>query len=391
MPWPPDDGGRIVMWQSLPPIARRYATTLVTLAPNADMATPVPAAVLALGIQVVRVPHRPSPWALMQGAVGRWPYTLARFRSRRLDGVLADLARRERPRFALIHHLHLAPSIEALQGVPAVLREHNVESVWLERYAASLKNPASRGYARHQARRMRDTEAERVARADLVLAIQEEECRELRRMAPEARVEVLPVGVEPGRFLPRAPEQPPIVLLTGSLGWEANARGARRFLQEGWPEVRARIPTARLRLVGKGLTAGLADAARDAGAEIVGYVDAIEPEFARASALVVPLWIGAGARVKIVEALAAGLPVASTPRAAEGLDLVAGEHLCVSDDASGLGRAVADLLERPAYAHALATAGRRFVDAHFDLRQVEDRLLELCGAVRRAGDPLAAR
>ena len=91
------------------------------------------------------------------------------------------------------------------------------------------------------------------------------------------------------------------------------------------------MPGARLRLAGKGIPQHLAAEARKAGAEPVGYVDDMASEFARASVLVVPLWVGAGARVKIIEALAARVPVVSTGLGAEGLGLVPGAHYLRAD------------------------------------------------------------
>ena len=391
LPWPLDDGGRIGMWLTVRAVASEYTTTLVSLVGPGEEHLPEPAAFTALGLELVRIPHRPAPLAALEGVVGRWPYTIARFRNRRLEVALREIALARRPRFALINHLHLAPYAESLVGIPILLREHNLEFRWLERFAEGLRNPLARAYARHQARRMRLTEAERCQAVDLVMAIQEEEARELRAIAPKARIEVVPVGIEFGRFLPHQPENPPIVLLTGSFGWPPNVEGAHTFLQTGWPRVRAGCPEARLRLVGKDLPAWLAAAARAAGAEPIGYVEAIEPEFARSSVVVVPLWVGAGARVKIVEAMAAGVPVVSTPLGAEGLELTPGTHVMIGEDASALGEAVAELLSSPARATALAAAGTAFARERFSLEVVGRQIVSLCREVstRRLPDRYA--
>src|SRR5439155_24178750 len=129
--------------------------------------------------------------------------------------------------------------------------------------------------------------------------------------------------------------------------WPPNPDGGRRFIDRGWPRVRARVPQARLRVVGKAMPESLTEAARDAGAEPVGYVESMAPEFARAAVLVVPLWIGAGARVKIVEAMAARLPVVTTTLGAEGLGLEPGRHAAFADTPEALGDAIADLLQEP--------------------------------------------
>ena len=383
LPWPLDDGGRIGLWQAVWSVARAYETTLVSLVPATEAGLPLPVAFTSLGIQVVRVPHRPpwTPVAAVRGAFGRWPYMLARYRNRALDQTLRRLVAEQNPAFAYVHHLHLATYLDALAGVPVVLREHNLEHLWLERYARTVLNPAVRLYALAQARRMRRTEAALCARCDLVLAIRDAEADVLRQLAPATRVEVLPIGIQMDRYLARAPEQPPVAILAGSWDWPPNREGGRRFVEAGWGRVRARLPGARLRVVGKALPAALAEVARRAGAEPVGYVEDMVPEFARASVMVVPLWMGAGARVKIVEALAARLPVVTTTLGAEGLGLTPGTHALFADTPESLGDAVADLLMQPGRAQSLAEAGYAFATERFSLDVVSRRTLELCASV----------
>jgi glycosyltransferase involved in cell wall biosynthesis len=129
------------------------------------------------------------------------------------------------------------------------------------------------------------------------------------------------------------------------------------------------------------MPAALSEAALRAGAEPVGYVEDIYSEFARASVMVVPLWMGAGARVKIVEALAARLPVVTTTLGAEGLGLTPGTHALFADTPESLGDAVADLLMQPGRAQSLAEAGYAFATERFSLDVVSRRTLELCASV----------
>ncbi len=385
LPWPQDDGGRIVMWQSVAAAAREWDVTLVSLAgPDASEA-PEPAELRAWGVRVTRVTHRPpsaaaSAWA---GLAGPWPYTLARYRSVACDMAVREAVARERPAFALVHHLHMATYADALGGTPLVLREHNVEHLWMARYARSLGPRPAAIYARIQAARLRRAEAVLCRRAALVLAIQPEEEEALRALEPRARVETLPVGVDPGRFAAPEPADPPVVLLAGSFEWPPNEAGAIAFLREGWPRVAARAPRARLRLAGKSPSARLCAESAAAGAEAAGYVPSMEEEFRRAAVLVVPLWVGAGARVKIVEAMAAGLPVAATPLGAEGLGIVAGREYVAAETPAALGDAVAALLESPERRSSLARAARETVAARFSLEAVARLQNDLCASVAR--------
>jgi len=395
MPWPLDDGGRVALWQAVWSTAIHFDTTLVSLVPPHELEARIPTPPRPVELKIVRVPHAPPPFleAAWRGAFGRWPYTIARYRSARLEATLRRRVQEERPVLVLVNNLAMASYAETSGEAAFVLRTHNLEWRWLDRYAGSLRDPLSRAYARIQARRMRATEADLCTRCDLVLSIQEDETRELRELAPGARIETVPVGVDFARYAAPAPEQPPVVLLTGSFGWAPNPEGARKFLAEGWPRVREHVPAARLRLVGKDLSADLATAARAAGAEAVGYVESMAPEFARSTAMVVPLWIGGGARVKIVEAFAARLPVVSTPIGCEGLGLTPGRHLIEAATAPELGDRLADLLQTPALAAALAEAGHAFAREHFSLDVVAERTHALIveAVERRARSPRPGR
>jgi glycosyltransferase involved in cell wall biosynthesis len=386
LPWPLDDGGRVGLWQSVWTASEAYETTLLSFAGPDPIESPVPRELAERGVDVVRVPHAPPSFAhgLWSGVFGRWPYTLARYRDSRFDREVRRLVREQRPDIAIVNHLHLATYADALAPTPWVLREHNVEFSWMRRYAASRDNPLVRAYAGFTAGRLERAEATLCRSASLVLVIQENEAREIERVATGARVEIVPIGVDFGRFLPPAPVSPPIVLIVGSYAWSPNAEGVRRFLHAGWNEVRARIPGARLRVVGKDLPAPLAREIEAAGAEPVGFVEDVAPEYARASALVVPLWVGAGARVKIVEALGAGLPIVTTRLGAEGLGLDDGVHARFAEEPGALGRAAAEILADPAQARRLAAQGREWAKRQFSLASVARRTNELCAGVLAA-------
>lgn len=371
LPWPSDDGGRIVAWQGLLAAADSYDVTLLTFAAPGDVSPPPPA-LAERGVRVIRVPFRPpSPTvAALRGLFGRWPYSLARYRSRAFDRAIREEVARRRPVVAYVHHLHLATYVGALGGVPMVLREHNVEFLWMARYARAEGASARGAYAALQAVRLRAAESELCRRAALVLAIQDEEARLLRRLAPTARVETLPVGVDLAALPERRPASPPVVLLAASFEWPPNRDGALRFLREGWPRLRAASPGAILRVAGKGPPAALRDACAEAGAELAADVPSMAAEYARATLLLVPVWVGAGARVKIVEALAAELPVVSTPAGADGLGLEAGTHFAAGESPEALADAAAELLGNPDRRASIARAGRAVAESRWSLSAV---------------------
>lgn len=367
------------MWQSLWGASRTHDVTLIAFVPPGTEGDPVPDAVREATAAVVRVPFRPppAPVAAIRGLFGRWPYTLARFQDPAFARAVRERAADDRPEYALVNHLHLAPYVASLGSVPMVLREHNVEHRWMERYAATRGASPAGLYARLQAARLRRAERALSTRAALVLAIQEGEAMALRALAPEARVRTLPIGVDLERFREPSPARAPVVLLAGSFAWPPTAEGAARFLEAGWPRVRARHPEARLRLAGKRPPASLAAAAARAGAALAADVPSMEDELAQATVVVVPLWVGAGARVKIVEAMAARVPVVATHLAAEGLDLEPETHYVAGESPADLADGVSALLDSAPERERLQVVGHSLAEARWSIGAVSRRQAEL--------------
>ncbi|WP_051951398.1 glycosyltransferase [Actinacidiphila yeochonensis] len=160
----------------------------------------------------------------------------------------------------------------------------------------------------------------------------------------------------------RPPERPrtggAVILFQGSFDWAPNADAAEWMVREVLPLVRERVPNATVVLAGR--SAPEVAALAGPHVEVTGTVASMTPYLTAADLVVVPLRVGSGTRVKILEAFAHGVPVVSTTIGAEGLDVVPGEHLAVADTADGLARHCADLLTDRARRDATTAAARRF-------------------------------
>src|SRR5262249_31356199 len=129
--------------------------------------------------------------------------------------------------------------------------------------------------------------------------------------------------------------------------WRPNLDGVRQMLEVVFPAVCREVHDARLLLVGRNPPDWLRRAAQKPGVELHGNVPDVRPFLARTGMLVVPLRIGGGSRLKILEALACGTPVASTRVGAEGLALDPGRHLEVSEATDDLAAAIVHLIRDP--------------------------------------------
>jgi sugar transferase (PEP-CTERM/EpsH1 system associated) len=219
-----------------------------------------------------------------------------------------------------------------LAGLPFV---HDMVDVDSQKWAAlASETPGPRRWIyRREARCLAAFERAVTRRAALTLVVNERERRTLEQMAPDARIEALENGVDVDGFSPRQPPaSEPTVVFTGVFSYAPNERGAKWLIEEVWPHVVDRCPAARLELVGAQPTAALqALAARTDRVTVTGAVPDVRPYLWNAAVAVAPLHTARGLQNKVLEALAAGLPVVTTTAVAAGLPTAVGNGCLVAD------------------------------------------------------------
>ena len=217
------------------------------------------------------------------------------------------------------------------------------------------------------------------AAADLVLAIKSEEAAHVAAVAPGTAVATLPFAVDiPDTDL--AGPRPPVALFVGGVN-QPNIDALDWLLAEIWPAVRRRRPEARLRVVGR--VAERAGVPWPEGAEAVGFVEDLAPEYAGAAATLAPIRFGSGVKIKLVEGLAQGLPGIATPVGAEGLVDLPPRVLRIAGTAEAFADALAAVLDDPDPGGARAAA-RTAVAAHYAREAVARRLAADLARVRGA-------
>jgi glycosyltransferase involved in cell wall biosynthesis len=196
---------------------------------------------------------------------------------------------------------------------------------------------------------------------------------QLRREAPRARVVHAPLALDPSYYEPASLETP-VAGVIGTAEWLPTAGGIRRLLQRIWPETRRLAPGATLRIAGRGTDALLAGEAQD-GVEVLGEVPSSAAFLSGLSLLVYPLDRGSGMKVKVLEALACGLPIVTTPAGAEGIE--AGDGIIVEQSDSALARASARLLVDADERRERGAAARRSFLEHYSPKPATESVVEL--------------
>jgi glycosyltransferase involved in cell wall biosynthesis len=214
---------------------------------------------------------------------------------------------------------------------------------------------------------------------DACSAVSEAELALVRRLAPaHVLLALIPNGADMSEDIGKwgAP-QPDTLIYPGSLTYSANLDALQYLLRDIFPQIRHRRPGVRLRITGRAGPEHLAALPSLEGVDVLGLVPDVRAEVARAWCEVVPLRLGSGTRLKVLEALALGTPVVSTPKGVEGLALEHEHHVLVADNPESFAAATVRLLEHPELRVRLASEGRRRVAEMYDWRVIGERVNNL--------------
>jgi glycosyltransferase involved in cell wall biosynthesis/peptidoglycan/xylan/chitin deacetylase (PgdA/CDA1 family) len=262
----------------------------------------------------------------------------------------------------------------ARAGVPVVLDAYDVETDVLRSLVKSESSRVHRTRWRWEARKTERYERAALRWVDGVCAASEHDAEMFRRWGA-ARCVVVPNGVDTAAVPFHLPPPEPRVLYVGYFPYRPNTEAARELVREIFPRVRANVPSASVYLVGRG-SERLGRLERS-GVSVVGEVEDLVAELHRARVLVLPLRAGSGTRLKVVEAMAAGLPIVSTRFGVAGLEVRDGEHVLLGESAEELAAQAVRVLRDDELAFQLSRAGRALVERRYDWSILAQPLVEL--------------
>jgi polysaccharide biosynthesis protein PslH len=273
-----------------------------------------------------------------------------------------------------------------------VFDDHNAEYVLQRRaFETDIRRPRRwpmAAYSLVQWRRLRRFERALCLAADGVVAASDADAAALRALCPDVAHLVVPNGVDVLRYHPGLPDALPLahpaVVFTGKMDYRPNVDAVLWFGHTIWPRIHAERPDAVLYIVGKSPHPRLAALSKSPGVVITGYVPDILPYFGGADVYVVPMRIGGGTRLKILEAMSAGLALVTTTLGIEGIQAVAGEHALIADEPAAFAAAVLELLDHEPKRRSLGTAARELALNEYDWRRIVPRLEPMYAQLARA-------
>jgi polysaccharide biosynthesis protein PslH len=287
----------------------------------------------------------------------RRAYTRYAYASRAFEGRLRELLASRKFDIVHVDSLDLAAYLPLLQGLPIVCTHHNVESALLLRRASVESSALLRAYLRQQAQLTKKEEQYWCNRIDLNLAVSESDRAELAALAPGARISVVPNGVDTKQFTPVHTRADGLVFV-GAHDWFPNRDAMQFFVSEVLPLLGGAGDAARLTWVGHAPNETRADFTQRFGVQLTGYVPDVRPYVQGAKCYIVPLRVGGGTRLKILDAWAMGKAVVSTSIGCEGLDARDGVNILIRDTAEGFAEAVLQVLRDEQLREGLGSAAR---------------------------------
>ena len=271
----------------------------------------------------------------------------------------------------------------ALQGPSSaarILEEHNSLTRWMQERYNDQTSAAQRLRCWASWQKTRLYEARLFRQFDLVTMVSAQDQAVCRADLPgyRGRVEVVPNGVDCAHNRPGlAQARPATLVYNGSLTYSANYDAMRWFLAEVYPRIRAEVPDVSLTITGSTQGVDLAGLALDGTVRLPGFVEDVRIAVAEARVAVAPIRQGGGTRLKILEAMALGTPVAATSKGAEGLDVRDGEHLLLADDPERFAGQTIQLLGDADLRRRLAANARHLVETRYDWQQIGQKFVAL--------------
>ena len=369
--WPPVTGAKLREFYFARALGQRGALTHVSFyEPGLH---PLTRSDLPFCEDVVSLPKPQaySPLKIIHGLFGRWPLSVANYTTPEMANKLDSLMKERSFDIVHIDSIHMAAYVPALRQKTKALfiyDWHNIESELMFRYGQNVSSLFRKMYAGLTGARLARLERDILRNGSYHIVCSEREKIQLKNIASSARIEVIENGVDAKSF-----EEPYAnlenrnrILFVGSMNYHANAEGVTYFARKVWPALYQQFPQWRLTLVGSNPSPSILALKSVPGVEVTGTVPDVRPYYRQAFVSIVPLRIGGGTRLKILEAMAAGVPVVSTPLGAEGLCVKPGAHILMAETHEDWARGLSNIFENADLRLTLINSAKELIRLRYD-------------------------
>ncbi len=260
----------------------------------------------------------------------------------------------------------LAPYLSFNANLPTIMTHHNIESTLMHRRSKVEVNWFAQYYVGLQSKRLRTYEISKSPAFDMNIMVSKNDEDELKSMSPTVITDVVPNGVDTEYFSVRDDQQEISIVYTGGMNMFANKDAVMHLIEDTWPRIKQKIPDAIFNIIGQDPADDLiAISKRDNSIKVLGFVDDIRPYVAKSAVYVVPLRVGGGTRLKVLDALSQGKAIVSTSVGCEGIEVTDGLNIHIEDKADDFADRVIDLLNDKQARLQLGKQARKLAEDHY--------------------------
>lgn len=377
-PYPADNGSKIRIYNLIKCLASAYEVHLISFATAETGDHEVEKMRrYCRQVDVVRYQaYQPWRWKAIAGFFSPKPRSVVDTYHPEMERVIRQSAGAASFDMVVASQIDMAAYALCVPGVPRIFEE--IELTTRYEQFSRQQQPLKRAWSRMSWGKLSRYMAQLMNQFDGCTVVSEGE-RELLRQAalPYQAVKVIPNGVDTeaysGKFGSPVADT---LIYSGALTYQANFDAMDYFLREIFPLIQAQCPPVKLFITGRLDGVPVERLPQPEGVSFTGYLEDIRPTLAQSWASIVPLRLGGGTRLKVLEAMAMGTPVVATSKGAEGLDVVPGQDLLVADDPADFASAVLRLLQNPTLRQTLSHNGQQAVRNKYDWQMIGQQFRE---------------
>jgi sugar transferase (PEP-CTERM/EpsH1 system associated) len=382
LPWPLTIGSKIRIYYVFRELARAgLEVTLLALAHDpygpGDLD---PLRTYCSKLHVIPAKNRPRAQAAWRAFLSRKPYGVAKFDSPAFRKAVTEALQQEDYPILWVHFM------ETLVYLPSgwkksplvVLDQHNADERFWETYARE-GSPWVRLFAKFNLWQLRRFQASVLNQVDVVLSVSKEDAdfTQARLTNPATQVWIVPNGVDTERLQPLGTtERRNRIIFCGAMDVFMNIDAVNWFARRMFPRVREAVPDAEFWIVGRNPNSKVKALASLPGVRVIGQVEDVRPYYAEAKVAVAPFRYGGGTKLKVLEAMALGVPVVATPVGCQGIEAVPGKHLFKEENEEAFTERVVNLLQDDSLRLQMAIEARKLVEDRYSWHSIMHNTIE---------------
>jgi len=311
------------------------------------------------------------------------PYSVWRFHSKEIVGAIKNHVKEHSFDLVEIGTIALTNYAQLTPELPSLLVHHNIESELLLRRSKSLRNPFARAYLAYQGRKLRWFEKRACTLIDGHTTVSDRDGDTLRAIHPQVRTQTVPNGVDTDYFSPAHNQiKSNSLIFVGGMTWYPNLDAIIYLTRDIWHLIKAEVPDLSMTLIGRQPSKEIREFCRqDSSFRAEGFVDDVRPYISKAAVYVVPIRVGGGTRLKILDAMAMGKAIVSTSIGCEGIDVTDGKDIIIADHPEEIARRTVELLKDRSTRERIGQQARETAVEHYSWKKIYPSLEKAYNAV----------